>query len=197
MALVFLGAALGVSAREALVLAFPAGHGVPWAVLGINVTGSFALGLLLDALARGGPDRGRRRAARLGLGTGLIGGYTTYSALAADAAGLIGAGSPGPGLAYALATLLAGGVATWLGMAAATLVRRPEAGPAAGTDVPSPAEGTADMPRPAAGTEMPRPTERADAPRPGAAAALPGPEPDASVDPDSDAYPSAPGKDRR
>ncbi|MCP3426401.1 CrcB family protein [Rothia sp. AR01] len=132
MALVFLGAALGVSAREALVLAFPAGHGVPWAVLGINVTGSFALGLLLDALARGGPDRGRRRAARLSLGTGLIGGYTTYSALATDAAGLIGAGSPGPGLAYALATLLAGGVATWLGMAAATLVRRPGAGPAEG-----------------------------------------------------------------
>jgi CrcB protein len=127
MLLVFLGGAAGVSAREALVLAFPAVHGFPWAVLGINVTGAFLLGLLLDALARSGPDRGVRRAARLGLGTGLIGGYTTYSALAADAAQLIGAGSAGTGIAYAVATLLLGGIATGLGVAAATLVRRPTA----------------------------------------------------------------------
>ncbi|WP_238148325.1 fluoride efflux transporter FluC [Rothia halotolerans] len=124
MLLVFLGGAAGVSAREALVLAFPTAHGFPWAVLGINVTGAFLLGLLLDALARSGPDRGARRAARLGLGTGLIGGYTTYSALAADAAQLIGSGPVGAGIAYAMATLLLGGIATGLGVAAATLVRR-------------------------------------------------------------------------
>jgi fluoride exporter len=127
--LVFLGGAVGVSGREVLVLAFPAAHGFPWAVLGINVTGAFLLGLLLDALARSGPDRGARRSARLGLGTGLIGGYTTYSALAADAAQLIGSGSAGAGLAYAAATLLLGGIATGLGVAAATLVRRPTTPP--------------------------------------------------------------------
>jgi fluoride ion exporter CrcB/FEX len=45
----------------------------------INLTGSFILGCLLEYLATTGEDIGARRIWRLGLGTGVIGGYTTYS----------------------------------------------------------------------------------------------------------------------
>ncbi len=37
------------------------------------------LGALLESLARRGPDEGRRRAIRLLVGTGGLGGFTTYS----------------------------------------------------------------------------------------------------------------------
>lgn len=37
-----------------------------------------------------GPVHGRRRDLRLLLGTGLLGGYTTYSALATDTAAVLG-----------------------------------------------------------------------------------------------------------
>ena len=53
------------------------------------VAGAFLLGWLLEALSRGGPDEGRRRAIRLFVGTGIMGGYTTYSSFAVDTDGLI------------------------------------------------------------------------------------------------------------
>jgi CrcB protein len=74
----------------------------------VNVAGAFALGLLLAALARRGPDRGRRRMLRLLLGTGLLGGFTTYSTLAVDTAGLLGAGGLVAGGGSALLTVVAG-----------------------------------------------------------------------------------------
>src|SRR5699024_11239433 len=49
-----------------------------------NISGAFLLGLLVESLSRRGADHGRRRDLRLLLGTGLLGGYTTYSALAND-----------------------------------------------------------------------------------------------------------------
>lgn len=116
MALVFVGGMLGTSAREALALAFPAVAGVPYAIFAINVTGAFALGFVLHALALRGEDTGRRRGLRLFLGTGVIGGYTTYSALAADTALLLGSGSALAGILYPLATVAVGGIATYLGI---------------------------------------------------------------------------------
>lgn len=48
-----------------------AGRTFPWGTLAVNVTGAFALGVLSGAAVSGD-------AARL-LGTGLLGGYTTFS----------------------------------------------------------------------------------------------------------------------
>lgn len=125
LVLVFIGGTLGTAAREGLSLAFPPVNGVPYAIFGINVAGAFLLGFLLDALARRGPDRGRRRALRLLLGTGFMGGFTTYSALATDTAGLLGTGAPGAGIGYALGTVLVGAIATWAGIAVAAAIRQP------------------------------------------------------------------------
>lgn len=121
--LVVLGGTAGTAAREALSLALPPVGGIPVAILGINLLGAFLLGFLLDALARRGPDAGGRRGLRLLLGTGFLGGFTTYSALAADSALLLSATAVGPGLVYALGTVVVGALATWCGVAAAAVVR--------------------------------------------------------------------------
>ncbi|MFT4306846.1 MAG: CrcB family protein [Microbacterium sp.] len=124
IAVVFAGGAVGTAAREALSLAFPPADGIPFVILGINVTGAFLLGFLLDALVRRGPDESTRRMLRLLLGTGVIGGFTTYSALAADAARLIGSGAVLAGILYGLATVLVGAAATWAGIALAAAAHR-------------------------------------------------------------------------
>ncbi|TFD70476.1 CrcB family protein [Cryobacterium sp. Hb1] len=89
------------------------------------------LGVLLEALARRGTNAGRRRTARLLLGTGLLGGFTTYSALATDSVLLLQDGATGVAIAYGLGSVLFGGVATWLGiLIGAALFRRTQDGPA-------------------------------------------------------------------
>ena len=118
--LVFAGGTLGTAAREALSLAFPPLGGIPYAIFCINISGALLLGVLLESLVRRGPDHGGRQRLRLLLGTGVLGGFTTYSALATDAAHLIGSGSIGLGLAYGVGTILIGAVATWVGIAVAS-----------------------------------------------------------------------------
>ena len=118
IALVALGGAIGTGARAALAEAFPAHHGISWAILAINVVGAFCIGLLLERLAHLGPDAGRGRLLRLFVGTGVLGGFTTYSTLADDTAQLLVAGRWGAGSGYALLSVLLGLVAvaagTWI-----------------------------------------------------------------------------------
>lgn len=125
LGLALLGGTLGTAAREALILTVPALGGIPWAIFAINILGAFLLGLLLDALARRGPDEGRRRRVRILVGTGFMGGFTTYSALATDTAGLLGEGDVGVGIVYGLGTVVIGGLVTWAGIATAALVHGP------------------------------------------------------------------------
>jgi CrcB protein len=115
--LVVLGGAAGTLLRYLLSLTIPAWHGLPLGIFVINVTGAFALGWLLEALARSGPDEGRRRTARLLVGTGVLGGYTTYSTFAVDTDGLLLAAQVGPSALYGLATVLVGAAASVAGIA--------------------------------------------------------------------------------
>ncbi len=119
LALVAAGGALGTALREALSLIRPPIDGVPVTTAAINVVGAFALGWLLAALTAAGPDTGRRRAWRTFAGAGVLGGFTTYSALAADTVLLAG---PRPllGLGYAVGTVALG----WLAAAAGLAVGR-------------------------------------------------------------------------
>ncbi|WP_378148706.1 fluoride efflux transporter FluC [Cnuibacter sp. UC19_7] len=120
------GGAIGTALREAVSLAVPAVGGFPAAVFGINLVGAFVLGFLLEALSRRGPDTGRRRLLRLGLGTGVLGGFTTYSALAADSAVLLTGPEAWLGVVYALATVVLGAGATLAGIALASPRRAKE-----------------------------------------------------------------------
>lgn len=127
--LVAIGGTVGTALRALLTIAIPPQGQFPVAIFGINVLGAFLLGALLESLARRGPDMGGRRALRLLLGTGVLGGFTTYSALATDAMLLVG-DSVGTALLYALGTIVLGAVATWAGIAlSAALHRRGAAEP--------------------------------------------------------------------
>jgi CrcB protein len=101
VALVALGGVLGSLLRFALTEALP-GLGT---TLGINITGSFALGLLVGLRPDG-------RWSRPFLGTGVLGGFTTFSALAVQTVDA----SLGTGTAYLAATLVLGTAAAALGL---------------------------------------------------------------------------------
>ncbi len=123
LGLVFVGGALGTGLRAAVGDAAPLWRGVPAGVLAVNVVGAFVLGLLLQRLqgagpdgSRAGPEEGRRRDLRLLLGTGVLGGFTTYSALATDTVGLVTAGRPGAAVSYAAGTLVLGLAAALVGL---------------------------------------------------------------------------------
>ncbi|RJT83120.1 CrcB family protein [Arthrobacter cheniae] len=128
LGLVFIGGTGGTLARFGLAEVLPTPEGLPLGIFLVNIIGAFALGLLLEALARRGPDEGRYRTLRLLLGTGFLGGFTTYSALAVDSALLIDAGRAPEALAYLASSVLVGLAATAAGIAAGSRVRR---GPAA------------------------------------------------------------------
>jgi CrcB protein len=130
--LVFAGGTVGTALRELLVLAVPPVAGIAVVIVGINIGGAFLLGLLLQTLAGHGTDEGRRRQLRLLLGTGLLGGFTTYSALATDTGLLLADNRIGAALLYALGTLLLGALASWAGIITGTAItRRPRGATAA------------------------------------------------------------------
>lgn len=117
-----LGGAVGTLAREWLTLAVPFSRDeVGWMILAINLSGAFLLGVLLSFLSLRGPDTGRRRTMRLFAGTGVLGGFTTYSALATDGAYLI-AQRPLAGIGYALGTVAGGLLTAALGIVAGRLL---------------------------------------------------------------------------
>ncbi|OUM40314.1 CrcB family protein [Arthrobacter sedimenti] len=123
LGLVFLGGVSGTLARSGIAAALPTPAGLPLGIFLINIAGAFGLGLLLEALARRGADHGRRRALRLLLGTGFLGGFTTYSALAVDSALLLGGDWPVEGVTYLAVSVLVGLGATAAGIAVGSRTR--------------------------------------------------------------------------
>lgn len=114
---VFAGGTLGTATRAALEAANPAPPGGwPVTTFLINVSGAFLLGLLLELLSRRGPDVGARQLLRLGLGTGVMGGYTTYSTFALETVRLLEGGAVLLGLGYAMGSVLLGLAAAGAGM---------------------------------------------------------------------------------
>nr|WP_279587833.1 CrcB family protein [Microbacterium ulmi] len=114
MLVVVAGGMIGVAARAALVLPLgAAAHPlvVPGVTLAINLVGSFCLGWVVGRL-----DGGRPRL-RAFLGTGVLGGFTTYSAFAVQTVQVTGA-APVVGILLAIAALLGGVVVATAGLAA-------------------------------------------------------------------------------
>lgn len=130
-ALVAVGGALGTLLRAALEAAHPAAPGgFPWTTFLINVVGAFLLGALQESLALSGPDGGWRKAVRIGVGTGVIGGFTTYSTFILEGDRLLtGSGTDtATGIAYVLGSVVAGLLSALLGIHAAGVAMRSRGG---------------------------------------------------------------------
>jgi CrcB protein len=102
--LVMLGGAIGAGARHLVGAAFLArlGPGFPWSTLTVNLAGGLAMGLLAGWLGRAGSAE----QARLFLGVGILGGFTTFSAFSLETWLLIERGQVWPAAAYVSASVL-------------------------------------------------------------------------------------------
>lgn len=116
---VAIGGAAGSCLRYALTLLFGTlswAEGFPFGTFAANVLGSFGLGMIFvlgeDATWFGSD-------ARLFLGTGIMGGFTTYSAFNLESLGFVEAGAIGRAALYMIGTvvvcLVAGVAGLWLG----------------------------------------------------------------------------------
>lgn len=124
LVLVAAGGTIGTALRQGLLLLAPDLEAFPFTTFGVNLAGAFALGLLLEVLVRSGPDVGRRRGIRLLVGTGVLGGFTTYSALATATAVLAVTGLAGWAVAYALGTVVLGAALSVAGIALGGAIAR-------------------------------------------------------------------------
>jgi CrcB protein len=99
-----------------------AATGVPYDILAINLSGALALGLLYGLFERGAaipPD------ARLALGTGFLGAYTTFSSLVVGGDRLLAVGQVVPGVLYIGGSMALGVLSVRLGhLLAGSLVMR-------------------------------------------------------------------------
>ena len=112
------GGAIGTGARLGLDALIPhADDAFPVTTLVVNVVGTFALGLLVARLWGSVPPW-----LRAGLGPGLLGSFTTFSALALSLVTLSASGQWMTALGYLVATLVLGFGAAALGL---RLGRRP------------------------------------------------------------------------
>ena len=115
--LIFLGGGIGAALRHGVnvLSAQWLGVTVPWGTLIVNVTGSFVIGLLAAYFAFRG-DAVWSQPLRLFLTTGILGGYTTFSAFSLDFALLLDRGEIGQGVAYVLASVGLSLAAVFLGL---------------------------------------------------------------------------------
>lgn len=116
--IVFAGAGLGGALRHGVNMAALRmfGPGFPIATLAVNVLGSFLMGVLfaLFSLKVDVPA-----GLRLFLTTGVLGGFTTFSAFSLDAALLYEQGQGVLALIYVLASVILALTGLFLGMGAA------------------------------------------------------------------------------
>ncbi|CAM3567261.1 fluoride efflux transporter FluC [Deinococcus frigens] len=99
-----LGGAVGAACRQGAVLALAPlvlRTGFPFAVLIVNVLGSFLLGLTLALFGRGMVPEG----VRVAFGTGVLGAFTTFSTFSAELDALLLRGQAAQALLYALGSV--------------------------------------------------------------------------------------------
>jgi len=103
--LVFVGGGLGASLRHTINVACARcmGTSFPYGTFIINITGSIAMGLIAGYLAFKGEAS---QPWRLFVMTGILGGYTTFSAFSLDAALLYERGELGLALFYVLGSVV-------------------------------------------------------------------------------------------
>lgn len=115
---VFAGGGAGSLLRYGMIEAVKRMHGglFPLGTLLVNITGSFLMGVLMAWVLR---DAEGREGIRLLLATGLLGGFTTFSAFSWDVLALWQRGEAGQALLYGAGSLLGSLAAVALGFMAA------------------------------------------------------------------------------
>lgn len=113
--LIMIGGAIGAAARHltgsAILRAL--GPGWPWGTLTVNVVGGFLMGLLTGSLVRSGQGSD---SARLLLGVGVLGGFTTFSAFSLDVVQMIERGELWPAGGYIAASVIGSVIALMIGL---------------------------------------------------------------------------------
>jgi fluoride exporter len=114
--IVFLGAGIGGALRHGVNVAAVRlfGYGLPFGTLIVNIVGSFLMGLLAGYFAFR-PGIGQHM--RLFLTTGILGGFTTFSAFSLDAALLVERHSYGLAVGYVVGSVAASLAALFFGLA--------------------------------------------------------------------------------
>jgi CrcB protein len=118
--IVFLGGGVGAAIRHGMNIgvARALGTAFPYGTLIINITGSLMMGLIAGYFALKG-DASQNW--RLFLTTGILGGYTTFSAFSLDAALLYERGEAGAAAIYVLSSVVLSIAGLFAGLA---IVRR-------------------------------------------------------------------------
>ena len=114
--IVFLGAGIGGAMRHGVNVGAARlfGYGLPYGTLIVNIAGSFLMGLLAGYFAFR-PGMGQHM--RLFLTTGILGGFTTFSAFSLDAALLVERHSYGLAAGYMVGSVAASLAALFFGLA--------------------------------------------------------------------------------
>ncbi|WP_329026944.1 MULTISPECIES: fluoride efflux transporter CrcB [unclassified Streptomyces] len=108
---VALGGAVGASARYGAGLLWPTATSTfPWTTLVVNVIGCAVIGVFMVIISE---VWAAHRLVRPFFGTGVLGGFTTFSTYAVDIERLVSKDRAGTGLVYLGVTLLAALAAVW------------------------------------------------------------------------------------
>jgi CrcB protein len=115
------GGAIGAALRLAVVLASMRAFGTefPWGTMIVNVAGSLIMGLLIGYMALKSPGSEMWRTF---LATGVLGGFTTFSAFSLDFALLWERKAHLAALGYAAGSVLLSLAAVFIGLAAARAI---------------------------------------------------------------------------
>lgn len=119
IAAVSVGGGVGASARYGASLLWPTVPGTfPWTTFCVNLIGCAVIGVFMVIIT---DVWAAHRLVRPFFGTGVLGGFTTFSTYAVDIQRLVDKGHAATGLAYLAATMLAALAAVWT---TASLTRR-------------------------------------------------------------------------
>jgi CrcB protein len=124
LALVFVGGGLGAVLRYGVTLASLAifGPAFPWGTLAINVVGSALMGIFAAWIVAVWTPGGGGDGMRLFLMTGILGGFTTFSAFSLEAVTLWQRGEGGAAALYVAGSVVASILALAAGAAATRAV---------------------------------------------------------------------------
>ena len=114
--IVALGGAVGASLRHltSLLTLRWFGPNFPWGTLTVNIVGSFLMGVFIELLAR---KFDSSQELRLLIATGIMGGFTTFSAFSLDVAVMWERGATLTAAGYVLASVMLSILALFAGLA--------------------------------------------------------------------------------